>query len=80
MARGVSRAYSKKGVLLDEFGIHIHTQDTGGLEKIKQKAESGGNVSTAKIGMLLDAGWITYDEFTELVEKQQTESNGQTDS
>jgi hypothetical protein len=80
LARGISMAYSKEGMLLDEFGIHIDKQDTDGLDSIKEKAENAENVSTAKIGMLLDAGRITYDEFTELVEKQQIESGTQTDN
>lgn len=74
IASSLAKAYSKEGMILDEFGIHINTKETDGLEAVKERAESGGDVTAAEVGMLLDAGWVTFEEYEELIDEVVGES------
>jgi hypothetical protein len=61
----ISWAYAQEGIAVPEAGFYVHTEETDGLDTVEERFKNDGNVSDAEVGMLLDAGRITVNEFEE---------------
>ena len=68
-----SWAYSQEGIAVPEAAFHIETKETAGLDAVEKRFKKDGDVSDAEVGMLLDAGRISIDEFREVLSERQSE-------
>ena len=68
-----SWAYSQDGIAVPEAAFRIRTKETDGLDVVEERFKNDGDVSDAEIGMLLDAGRISMEEFQEALPESSNE-------